>query len=564
MRKDEKMSIRPNGQEAKMRSKIKKTYCIVGIGIFVLLLFLMCNLYLNKVTNDQLESTMYLNQYRLGSKTLTAAVQSYAVTGEKEHYNEYMTELNEDKNRDIAWEGLKKHNLKEDEWAELEHIAEMSNGLVPLEEEAMEKASKGDTEGAIVLVFGESYEGTVKEINDTTNQCISDIQERIAAKKSMVNIAMYITMIVFFFAFLMMVNTSIATMNFAKRELLKPILKVSEQLKELAQGRFQNHMDLEADDSEVGDMVGAIQFMNQNFTNMISELSQVLGEMGQGNYRVGLTQEYVGEFTQIKDSMLKIITETRDTLNTIQNSAKEIGSGSEQLAHAAADLAEGCTVQANKTTEASGMIDSMAQSLEEKAEEAKNIAAISTEAAQVVDNCNKKMQELRTAIEEINKRSEEIGSIIAVIEDIAEQTNLLSLNASIEAARAGEAGRGFAVVAEQVKNLADQSVKAAAETTTLIQTTIDAVEKGTILAEQAEGNMTDVMEGAKMSTNKMIQMAEELQREVESMRLIDESITNIAEIVDNNSAASQETAAVSEEESAQVQTMIEMIEKFEV
>lgn len=564
MRKDEKMSIRPNGQEAKMRSKIKKTYCIVGIGIFVLLLFLMCNLYLNKVTNDQLESTMYLNQYRLGSKTLTAAVQSYAVTGEKEHYNEYMTELNEDKNRDIAWEGLKKHNLKEDEWAELEHIAEMSNGLVPLEEEAMEKASKGDTEGAIALVFGESYEDTVKEINDTTNQCISDIQERIAVKKSMVNIAMYITMIVFFFAFLMMVHTSIATMNFAKRELLKPILKVSEQLKELAQGKFQNHMDLEADDSEVGDMVGAIQFMNQNFTNMISELSQVLGEMGQGNYRVGLTQEYVGEFTQIKDSMLKIIAETRDTLNTIQNSAKEIGSGSEQLAHAAADLAEGCTVQANKTTEASGMIDSMAQSLEEKAEEAKNIAAISTEAAQLVDNCNKKMQELRTAIEEINVRSEEIGSIIAVIEDIAEQTNLLSLNASIEAARAGEAGRGFAVVAEQVKNLADQSVKAAAETTTLIQTTIDAVEKGTILAEQAEGNMTDVMEGAKMSTNKMIQMAEELQREVESMRLIDESITNIAEIVDNNSAASQETAAVSEEESAQVQTMIEMIEKFEV
>lgn len=114
------------------------------------------------------------------------------------------------------------------------------------------------------------------------------------------------------------------------------------------------------------------------------------------------------------------------------------------------------------------------------------------------------MQELKVAIGEISKCSEEIRSIIQVIEDIASQTNLLSLNASIEAARAGEAGRGFAVVAEQVKNLAEQSTEAAGETTKLIVSTIDAVNKGIAIAEETEASMDQVMEEAEASTKRRL------------------------------------------------------------
>ena len=174
------------------------------------------------------------------------------------------------------------------------------------------------------------------------------------------------------------------------------------------------------------------------------------------------------------------------------------------------------------------------------------------------------MQELKVAINEISECSKEIHSIIEVIEDIAEQTNLLSLNASIEAARAGEAGKGFAVVAEQVKHLAEQSTQAAGETTRLIQNTIDAVDRGIVIADATEANMTDVMQGAKGATEKMIEIAESLGKEVESIQLIDKNISHIAEIVDNNSASSEETAAISEEQSAQVQTMVHMVEKFQV
>ena len=382
----------------------------------MMILFVGSNLYLSRINSQQLEATMYMNQYRLGSKTLTAAVQPYAVTGDKTYYNN-MKELHEDKNCDIAWESLQQDGLTDNEWEEINHIA---------------------------------------------------------------------------------------------------------------------------------------------------EISEILGQMGQGNYRVEPTEEYVGDFVQIKDSMVKIIADMKKTLSTIQVSAQEIDGGSEQLAQAATDLAEGCTAQASKISEASQMIDAMAKSIEEKARVAQETADISKQSAQTVADGNAKMQELKVAIGEISKCSEEIRSIIQVIEDIASQTNLLSLNASIEAARAGEAGRGFAVVAEQVKNLAEQSTEAAGETTKLIESTIDAVNKGIAIAEETEASMDQVMEEAEASTKRMDDMAQALQAEVSSVQQIDENIAHVAGIVDNNSASSQETAAVSEEQSAQVHTMLQLMHQFQI
>lgn len=551
-------------QSEMLRRNSKVTFRILITSIVFLVIFAASNIYLSRVNTLQLESTMYLNQYRLGSKTLTASVQSYATTGNQTYYDNYMTELNVDKNRDIAWEGLKGDNLNDSEWAQLEHIADMSQGLVPLEEQAMELAAAGDTAGAIALVFGDEYAATVAEINTVTDTCIQDVQNRMSRNQTILNMIMMISMGIFILCFLINSRKIITTLAFAKKELLLPVVKVSDQIQELARGHFEDHLDLPEDDSEVGTMVCAIHFMNDNFTKMVTEISRILGEMGEGNYQVAPTEEYVGDFIQIKESMEKIIADTRNTLSTIRNTANDIGSGSEQLAQAATDLAEGCTRQAGQISDSSQMINNMTKSIEEKAETAKQTAEISKEAAHTVEEGNQKMQELKAAISDISKCSEEIRSIIQVIEDIASQTNLLSLNASIEAARAGEAGRGFAVVAEQVKNLAEQSTQAAGETTKLIETTITAVEKGIAIAEDTESNMEQVMVNTQSAATRMIEMAQTLQTEAVNMKQIDERISQMTEIVDSNSASSEETAAVSEEQSALVQTMVHMMDQFTI
>ncbi len=562
--KTEKKKLGSKSQLARLNKIVRETYRAVALGIILLAVYTGLTFYVSLENTKQLENTMYLNQYRLGSKTLTAEVQSYAITGNETHYNNYMKELNQDKNRDIAWEGLKENGLADDEWQALEHIAELSNGLVPLEEESMALVQTKDMQKATDLVFSDEYMDTIQEINDKTTETINAIQNRMSEEQSRLSIVQLVVQAAYILVFVYIVRKVQNTITFSKSELLEPIIEVSNQMEVLANGKFDVPLDLEADDSEVGKMVYAIKSMKMNLSHIINEISDVLGQMGQGNYHVEIKQEYVGEFVLIKESLLKIVADTTKTLNTIRNVAREIDGGAQQLAQASIDLADGCTVQANQVKDVAEEIDEMAKNVEKNAAEAEETVEISTKAGVLLQEGNARMQELKEAISEISNCSEKIGTIIGTIEDIASQTNLLSLNASIEAARAGEAGRGFAVVAEQVKNLAEESTKAAGQTTKLIETTIAAVEKGITIADLAAQNMNEVMIGAKASTDKMMQMAETLKSEADIMARIDSSISQVAAIVDNNSATSEETAAVSEQQSAQVETMVQLMEEFKL
>lgn len=553
-----------NSQALRLRKIVKESRISLVIGALLLIILFGTSILVEKVSDEQLESTMYLNQYRLGSKTLTYAVQAYAVTGEQQYYDAYMNELNVDKNRDIAWAGLEKNDIKTDEWEKLNTIASLSNGLVPLEQNAMESAASGDTQSAISYVFGTEYEDTIQQINSLTDEVIEKIQTRINKQKNMFLVFQVIAAIAFVCAFLHLSWQTVKASSFSEKELLKPIVKVSEQMIALSGGNLHNNFDLSEDDSEVGKMVAAINYMKQNLSGMIAEISENLKQMGQGNYQIELHQKYVGEYVQIQQSFNEIIEDMKDTVSTIQNVSKEINSGSGQLADAAEDLASACTTQASQISDIAILIDDLNQDIDADKKEAEEAVKISNLEASTLTEGNAKMEELKNAITDISKCSEEINTIISTIEEISSETNMLSLNASIEAARAGEAGKGFAVVAEQVKKLAEESSQAAGKTTQLIQMTIAAVENGTKIADEAVVTMEDVMMSSAEVRERITRIVEKLEKEAISISNINDNVSEVAGIVDNNSATSQETAAISEQQKAQVESMVLLVSKFRI
>lgn len=551
-----------NGQEAQLRSLVKNAFVAVGIGIFLLLGFVIFNLVISNMQTVQLNAALALDQYRVGSKTLTYAVRSYAVTGEQKYSDAYFKELNEDQNREKARAALEKCRLTEQEWANLNEIANLSENLVPLEEQAIAAAENGDLDEAQACVFTAEYGDAVDQINAETDETIREINARKDAQQSILKIVQILLALALMVSFAFLVWQIVKTIKFASAELLGPIKKVSDQMAALADGDFKEPLDLKEDDSEVGSMVAAIAFMKQNLLHMVQEISEVLEQMGNGNYNIQLEQEYVGEFTKIRDSLTVIIAKMRETLTTLKEVTVQIDSGSEQLAYAAEDLAQGSTDQAGQVSELVSVFEGMTQTMERNVDRAKESVDIASKAGYMLTQGNTKMQELKTAIGEISRCSEQIGTIIGTIESIASQTNLLSLNAAIEAARAGEAGKGFAVVADQVKSLAEESAKAAGKTTKLIETALEAVESGIAIADQTALNMDEVMQGASAATETMSQIAVMLQGDVQHMQQVRTSLQQVSAVVDNNSATSQETAAVSEEQKAQVEAMVGLMERF--
>ena len=527
-----------NSQAYRLKNIVMKSKGMVIVGgIFLLLLFSIM-IITNRISSEQLEDTMYLNQYRLGSKALTAAVQAYSVTGDQQYYDAYMKELNEDKNRDIAWAGLEENDVKAEEWDKLNQIAGLSNGLVPLEEAAMSSVAGGEMQSAIDYVFGDQYGETIQQINAITDDAISTIQTRMERKKNILAFIEIVAALCFLVSFLVLVNQILYTTKFASKELLQPIINVSDQMTQLAAGDLHSEFHMQKDDSEVGRMVEAICYMKSSLTNIIGEITSILDQMGQGNYQVTIRQEYVGDYQLIRDAFNRITDEMKQTVTTIQEASGEINCGAGQLADAADNLATACTSQAGQVSVVAEHINELNTIIASNKKDAEEAVKISNLSASTLTAGNAKMEELKDAIQEISSCSEKISSIIGAIEDIATETNLLALNAAIEAARAGEAGKGFAVVATEIGSLADQTSKAIADIEDIVKEVNNAVSNMSNCLEETTGFLENTVTADYKEFEQVgVQYREDADVFKTSMEEVKTSMAHLAAAIENIAVA---------------------------
>ncbi len=357
-----------------------------------------------------------------------------------------------------------------------------------------------------------------------------------------------------------------AVTYFISAGIAKPIKKVTEAAKEIADGNFDVTLSVNSHD-EVGQLATAFNLTIQrlvNYQGYIDEVSAALLDVSNGDLTVQLQMEYAGQFKKLKDNMQALLQKLNSTLLQIDQTADQVDSGAGQVAGGAQALSQGATEQASAIEELSASIAEISDQIRQNAEHSKAAQSKAEFSGNELQRSNLQMKDMVVAMGQITAKSAEISKIIKVIDDIAFQTNLLALNAAVEAARAGEAGKGFAVVADEVRNLAGKSSEAAKNTTLLIEETVKAVENGSQLADRTAHSLDESARMTMESIDLIHKISQASHEQATAIVQINQGVEQISSVVQNNAATAQENAAASEELSGQSNILKELIYKFKL
>ena len=375
-----------------------------------------------------------------------------------------------------------------------------------------------------------------------------------------------ISMIAIIAIIVAMVIATLVVIRFALviiKSIVIPVEKVRVALVGFSEGKLDIPVDYESK-SELGEMCDALRSSQHTLDGVIKDTCRLLEEMGNGNFncRTEAEQLYVGELRSMLESIRVINRSLSDTLAQINLSGEQVSSGSDQVSTGAQALAQGATEQASAVQELSATIAEISSRSQSNAKRSEQAIDHSKNADLRVRESADYMEEMVKAMEKISSSSEEIGKIIATIENIAFQTNILALNAAVEAARAGSAGKGFAVVADEVRNLATKSDQAAKATKELIDNSITSVQDGSEIVKRVSSSLSKTVEATNESMSALQEIAKAVEEEAEAIAQVTEGIDQISSVVQTNSATSEQSAAASEELSSQASLMKDLLSKF--
>ncbi len=255
------------------------------------------------------------------------------------------------------------------------------------------------------------------------------------------------------------------------------------------------------------------------------------------------------------------IKEITANLNSV---AEQVSNASKQVSQSSQQLAQGASEQASSIEEASASLEELASMSSHNADNAQETSNLSCKTRDAASNGSESMNKLVKTMDCINQSSEEVANVAKGIEEIAFQADLLALNAAVEAARAGDAGRGFAVVAEEVRNLAQKASEHAKTTSTLITDSRNITKEGASHAKEASEALKTILAGVKEVVGLVSEISIASKEQAQGMHQIKTAVSTMDQIVQQNSANSEQSASASEQLSAQAHHMKSQVSKLDI
>jgi len=309
---------------------------------------------------------------------------------------------------------------------------------------------------------------------------------------------------------------------------------------------------------EIGQTISGSSAFLKHVTNVAGHLETIAG----GDLTVEVHK--LSNADTMGKSLEQMVQNLNSMFGNIQQSTSQVSTGSKQVADGAQSLAQGATEQAASIQELSSSIADIANKTKENAEIATKTSKLSETIKESALKGSSQMDDMITAVKEINDASQSISKIIKTIDDIAFQTNILALNAAVEAARAGQHGKGFAVVAEEVRNLASKSAEAAKDTGDMIQNSMEKAEYGSNIAGETAESLKDIVTGISESSQLITEIATASEEQSLGISQINTGIDQVAQVVQQNSATAEQSAAASEEMSSQSAILEDLISQFKL
>lgn len=436
------------------------------------------------------------------------------------------------------------------------------NAWVATAQQIVGKIKAGDVNTAKEMLITECSP-TLEALLDFTESIRVKVEDQRNSTVKQSNIFSVVIIILNIIATIIAVFVSIMVSRQVAQNVNEAVGKIYDGVKELEKGNLHTSVDYEAD-NEFGDLATTMNTCFNVLKDYVESISSEMAQIAAGDFTVQGRDDFRGDFQEIGVSMQAMVAQMGSALQNVVDISEQVGSGSQQIASASEMLAEDATSQAGNVVEISQELENMNDKIEKTSDYMQEVSNLLETTSQAITDGHQKMTEMNEAMRKITERSAEIKNITHTINEISGQTNLLSLNAAIEAASAGEAGRGFAVVATEVGNLANLSAEAAKHIETLIEESILAIKEGNEKVQETSEALDRIIEGTGEITGKLGSVSEITKEQVGAVQNLQSNVDTLSGLAQNNAAASEETAATSEELSGQAIALVEVVEKFKL